>query len=37
MAVVLTTIARFWDLNFLGVSQPKPMQGFSPNMQDTFK
>ena len=24
----------FWVLTFLGVSQPKPKHGFSPNFQD---
>ena len=26
----------FWVLNFVGVPQPKPLHGFSPNFQDVF-
>ena len=26
----------FWTLNFVGVPQPKPMHGVTPNFQDMF-
>ena len=34
--VAMATLLRFWVLKFVGVPQPKPLHGFSPNFQDMF-
>ena len=34
LATTVATVLDFWVLKFVGVPQPKPMQGFSPNVQD---
>ena len=34
--VVSPDMHKSWVLNFVGVPQPKPMHGFSPNYQDMF-